>query len=220
VLIVRTPTSIPILAGPVRPRILESTSDYEHLAEFTVGEEKQSEREVMTVVKAAVEEVASPAPKAVPVRRVVALEATSGSWVGVSVVRPRGKPPFAGIPYIEAIGTARGYRKCRLCDELTRPGTALLLGTVEAVSHLAGCPQAPPAMSAWVLPWNKSSHLMFDAVGFERRLAGEVGCLQDVRVREAGRRLTPQLPSAVYRSLTDERDLALRRERGLPALRP
>jgi hypothetical protein len=224
-LFARTPTAIPAVAGPVRARVLETRVDYEQLAAFTVGERKQSEREVMAVVNAAANEVCSPARELVapnrnveaslrkvrsPTREVVAcerkvvvLEASSGSWLGVSVINPHGKPPFAALPYIEATGTAPPYRECRLCDELTRPGTALLLGTVEAVAHLAGCLHAPPAVSAWVLPENRASHHMFDAVDFKRLRAEDVCCPQDVRVREGGRPLELQLPSSVYISPFD-----------------
>jgi hypothetical protein len=199
VLFARTSTSIPSVIGPVRPRILESAVDYEHLGEFTVGEATQSEREVMTVVKAAVNEGPGRVTEGEgSVRKVVALETAYGSWLGVSVVSPCGKPPFAGIPYIEAIGTAPPYRECRLCDEVTRPGTALLFGTVEALGYLTGSPQAPPAMSAWVLPTNRSSHYMFDAGGFKRLRGEDVGCPQDVRLRDAGKLLEPRLASSVY----------------------
>jgi hypothetical protein len=217
-LITRTPTAIPAVVGPVRGRILDTRADYERLAEFSVGDRKQSEREVMAVVEMALDEVEASAPEIVlaertapaqepssqasevvtTARKVVALEATSGSWLGVSIINPFGKVPFVGLPYIEAIGTACGYRESRLCDELTRPGTALLLATVEAVAYLNGSPQAPPPMSAWVLPNNRASHYMFDAVGFNHILAHEANCPQDVRLRGATTQLEPRLPMSVY----------------------
>jgi hypothetical protein len=192
------------VVGPVRPRILESRADCERLSEFRVGEEKRSEREVTKVVKLAVDEMArSAAEGRAAVRTTVALEAESSSWVGVSVINPLGNDPYPGIAYIEGIGTACGYRECRLSDELTRPGTALILGTVEAVAHLAGVGrEALPAMSAWVLPTNRPSRYMFAAGGFVRLLAQDVGCPQEVWLRRPGERLKLLLPASVYIPLT------------------
>src|SRR6202030_2121956 len=113
-LIARTATSIPCVTGPVRVRMLRTRTDYELLSQFTVGDETRSEREVMTVVKSAVNEVSErkiivsarsseiarsergsrSREVLAAVRKVVVLEATSGSWLGVSVLSPRGKAPF------------------------------------------------------------------------------------------------------------------------------
>lgn len=109
--------------------------------------------------------------------------------------------PYPGIPYLEAIATARPYRHCRLSDELTRPGTALLRGVLEMTAQLTGTPSTPPAISAWVLPGNRPSQLMFTAGEFERLLAQNLGLPQDVWLRQAGK-LPATLGPSVYLPLT------------------